>query len=248
MGSFVSACAYRIPRGISPVVNHSFCDHCLTPLAWHDLIPILSFVWLRGKCRTCSSKIPRAYPTIELLTAGIALAGLLKFGLTLNAAAFFTFAVLMLLVAMVDWSHLIIPNALLITATLFGLAYAGLDGITTLSASIASSLAAFGLLWSVRYVGSILLARESMGFGDVKLAGVIALFSGFWLFLLILWLASVLGSLHAAIRIVWAHSWSPSNFTQNAVRLPFGSYMAVSAVLCFYFRAEISAFFQLIWI
>jgi leader peptidase (prepilin peptidase)/N-methyltransferase len=245
-GSFVNSFVFRLPRGIA-LSGRSYCDRCGRNLHWFELIPVISYLAVRGKCRTCKASISAGYLALEALLGLFFATVVFTSGLSLETLHLLAFAVLCSAIAIIDWQYLVIPNSLIVAGAVLGVLFICLSPESS-PWLLTSSLGGFATLYSVRAVGSFAMNRESMGFGDVKLAGVIGLFSGFWLLLVILWLASVLGSLHAAARAAQARARPSSTPNQGAERLPFGSYLAVSAVLCIYFRGEISEFFQLIWI
>lgn len=183
LGSFASALAYRAPRGMSwgfGKAIRSACPECKKPLAPIDLIPIFSWLLLKGKCRHCGVPIPPAYPLIELSSLVMALGIYAAFGFSFVGLV--TVLVVPFLVALlaVDLEHMILPDTLVAATFVTGLFYHVASGVSW--AAIGGSYLVAGLLYGLMFfvLGWIMekiLKKEALGFGDVKFFAV----SGFWL-------------------------------------------------------------------
>src|SRR5262245_61936181 len=110
IGSFLNVCIHRIPAGQSIVWPGSRCPTCAAPIAWYDNIPLLSWLRLRGRCRTCRAAIPLRYPVVEALAGGLALLSVARFGLSPWAAVAFGFSCAMVVVSIIDLDQGIIPD------------------------------------------------------------------------------------------------------------------------------------------
>jgi leader peptidase (prepilin peptidase) / N-methyltransferase len=172
-GSFLNVVAYRLPRHESLITPASHCPECGTPVRPYDNIPILSYLLLRGRCRSCSARISRRYPLVEALTAGLCAGAVLAHpaaaGLTLSVALI----LLLVPAALIDLEHRIIPNRLTAAGAVIALALGtALDPAGEPERLIAGAGAGGVLLIAaLAYPGG-------MGMGDVKLAGVMGLFLG----------------------------------------------------------------------
>lgn len=138
------------------------------------------------------------------------------------------FLLLMLLVAVIDWQHLIIPNEVLLAGIVIGLAIKLLLGHENTASDIVSAISAFAVVSAIRFLGSAYFKKEAMGMGDVKLAALIGFFLGWQLFLLSLWFAAVGGSIYGIAR------------SGKGIRIPFGSFMAATSAIVMIFRDEVS--------
>jgi leader peptidase (prepilin peptidase) / N-methyltransferase len=163
LGSFVNVFAARVPLRRSVVRPGSACMSCGTELAWYDNLPVLSWLLLRGRCRSCSAKISPLYPAVELATAGLVAACFLVFGLSGKAFVSAFFCVVLVAVTATDLTHRIVPNRIVLPAAAIVLA-----AQTALEPSPEWALGALGAS------GFLLLAAlaypAGMGMGDVKLA------------------------------------------------------------------------------
>jgi leader peptidase (prepilin peptidase)/N-methyltransferase len=225
LGSFINACAYRIPRGISVVSPRSFCPGCQTTLRWHEIIPVVSFLVERARCRNCSSRISLIYPVGEILTGALVLLLFLKHGVSLEFVTSTTFALLMVLVAVIDWRHLIIPNKIVVSGLILGLLLKTLPLNTgELVESAVASLVAGAVTLSVLLLGNWIFRKETMGMGDVKLCFLIGFYLGLQGFLVSLWLAAFSGAIFGTARII-VGKFSVEN------RIPFGSLLAGASIL-----------------
>jgi leader peptidase (prepilin peptidase)/N-methyltransferase len=173
-------------------------------------------------------KIPWRYPLIELVVATGMLILFSRSGATgefiLKAAVF----LLMTLISLIDWDFQLIPNRVLVVGGIFGIALKGLVNLPALPESIVSAFLSFGVIFSLRFLANLLLRRDSLGMGDVKLAFLLGLFLGFRLFLVAFWAASILGAIYGLTRRK-SHRSDP---------LPFGSFLALTSILAFTFDEE----------
>ncbi|MEX1140348.1 MAG: prepilin peptidase [Bacteroidota bacterium] len=114
LGSFMASCAYRLPRKISLVTVRSFCPNCGHGLLWYELIPLLSFAIQRGRCRSCATRISREYPIIEGVAAVTAIHVVSGSAFQVQGVIGTIFCLLMILIAVIDLEHFVIPNILVV--------------------------------------------------------------------------------------------------------------------------------------
>ena len=230
LGSFLGVCAYRIPRGLSIVKPRSYCPGCNSQLVWYDLIPVLSFFVLTGRCRWCSTKIPKLELSIEIFSGLLLIVTFRQCGPTVQFFLISFFVLLMLLIAIIDWKHLIIPNALVITGIILGIILKGFVEGKFVDAAI-STLIALAVMAGIRFLGNALFKKETMGMGDVKLSAVLGVFLGWQLFLATLWIASIIGSIYGLAR------------SGRGTKVSFGSFLAVVAIAVILFQNDLLFYF-----
>ncbi len=173
VGSFLGVVIHRLPRRESLVAPRSRCPGCGAPVAARDNVPVLSWLLLRGRCRTCAAWIPVRYPLVELVTA-LAFAGVAAVrGIDSGLLVELPFVAMLIAVAWIDLEHTIVPNRVLAPAAAWALAASALVRPEALPALLVAGAAAFGLL-----LLAALAHPAGMGMGDVKLAGVMGLFLG----------------------------------------------------------------------
>lgn len=199
LGSFLNCTAWRIAHGESFVKGRSRCPACGHPLGALDLVPVFSWLFLRGKCRYCGTKISARYPLSELAFAAVTVLCLLRFGLTAECPRNMVFFSCLFCLALVDMEVRIIPDGCLITAALAWVVWLPFSEL---------SLAETGLhvLAAVVYGGGLLLislaadkilGKESLGGGDIKLFAVVGLYLGLTASLFALLLSCILGLVFA---------------------------------------------------
>ena len=173
IGSFLNVVAYRLPRGESLAHPPSRCPSCEAPVKPYDNIPVLSWLLLRGRCRSCGAAISPRYPLVEALTAAAFVGAALARGVNDDLFVWLPFAAMLIAVAGIDLDHRIIPNKIVLPAAIWGLAAT----IAFRPDNIDDSLIAGGIAF-----GALLLAAVAypagMGMGDVKLAGVMGIYLG----------------------------------------------------------------------
>jgi len=163
LGSFLNVVAARVPERRSVVRPGSACPSCSTEIAWYDNIPVVSWMLLRGRCRTCDTRIGVVYPLVELATAGLLVACVLDFGLTFRTAAAAVLCVALVVVTATDLTHRIVPNVVVLPAAVA--AFVLMTAWRPSPEWAAGALGASGFLLLVA-----LVYPGGMGMGDVKLA------------------------------------------------------------------------------
>jgi leader peptidase (prepilin peptidase)/N-methyltransferase len=219
VGSFLNVVVHRLPRGESVLAPRSRCPQCNTELANRDNVPILSWLWLGGRCRSCQAVIPARYPLIEALTAaGFAGAAAVN-GVNLDLIWELPFIAVLVVVSAIDLELRLVPNRVVVPAAVGGLlAAVALRPESTLELVLAGA-GAFSLLLVVA-----LIQPRGMGMGDVKLAGVLGLYLGLSVIpaLLIAFLAgSVAGAAIMARQGVQARKQA----------VPFGPFLALGGYI-----------------
>ncbi|MEK7616155.1 MAG: prepilin peptidase [Patescibacteria group bacterium] len=215
VGSFLNVLIYRIPHGEGFFAGRSHCPYCGHRLVWYDLVPLVSFVLLRGHCRYCSERISLQYPLIELIS-GLLFVLLWQQPLMLAAIA------LLLVISVIDLQHFLIPDMLLVPIVLLALVnHRSWDAVIF---AFAAALFFF-LLW-------FFSRGRWIGFGDVKLAGVLGLLFGFPDALVVFYVAVIVGGLLGSILLVLKKATMKT-------QLPFGTLLAFGAVLVASLQAPI---------
>lgn len=234
IGSFLNVVIYRLPRGESLAFPPSHCPACGARIRpWHN-IPVVGFLWLRGKCKDCGGSISLRYPFVEALCAGLSAGLWLRYGLSAELAAYLVLVLGLVAVTFIDVDHMIIPDSLSLGGIAVGF---GSSFFTAVGwrASLGGALLGAGILLAV-YLGYYALTRrEGMGLGDVKLLGAIGAFLGWPAVLFTVFVSSVVGSLWgilAPLCLNVVRRGTPSVDLRRA--MPFGGFLALGAVLYVY--------------
>lgn len=234
-GSFIAAAIYRLPRQLSmlhPV--RSFCPACQQNIYWYDNIPLISFLFLRGKCRFCQVRIDRIYPVVELLAVVGSSAMIYYFNDLQTVAWYLILFYLLLAVGFIDARFYIIPNKVLLSGLIPVIIFALLQGPYFFLRQVISGLVALLLLYLVRVWGNHTLKRESLGWGDIKLGAVLAFFLGFQGFLATLFIA-------ACLALLWIGIVGFINSSSTSRQIPLAPFWSVSVVILFFFSAQSDA-------
>jgi leader peptidase (prepilin peptidase)/N-methyltransferase len=237
IGSFLNVCIYRIPNGESIVFPPSACGNCKTQLRPYELIPVISFLMLRGRCRTCGASIALQYPLIELANALLYVVAYHHFGLQIETVFAFVLISLMLVMAMIDLHTMTIPDGIVLFGFVTGLAtavyhvfygnniyysakpYNGFIGM--LSGSL--------ILFVIAFVTDLIYGEGGgLGFGDVKIFVPIGLFLGWQLTLLALWLAFVVGGVFGIVLLIFFKK-------HRKMQMPFGPFIAVGTLISIFY-------------
>jgi len=216
-------CIYRIPRGESLLWPGSHCPSCNRPIKPLELVPVLSWAVLGGKCRGCGMRISPRYPLVELLTgAAFYCSAVYSGGSMLRFAVHSIFLCGLIVVFFIDLDHYIIPNKVLLPMAVAGLAAAAMQG--TLKDSLTAALAGFAGFYVIAVLGTLLMKKDAMGGGDVKFAGVIGLYLGLDLMLAGMFMAFFIG-----VAVTLPMLAMKKRTTADPV--PFGPMMAAGAAI-----------------
>jgi len=223
LGSAVTAIAYRVPRHISWLTGRSACPGCGRVLSAIDLVPVLSFVWARGRCRQCHAPIRWRYPITEIWCAAWSVLLFLRVGLTPNYALLLPWGCLLVALTWIDVDFKLLPDSLTFAGTLLGLGNAILTphGFHT---ALFGLLAGSGALWLVAWAYQKARGAEGMGGGDVKLAAMFGVVLGAPLTFLTLMIAALAGS-------VWGIALMTRGRGDGRTELPFGALLAPAAMV-----------------
>jgi leader peptidase (prepilin peptidase)/N-methyltransferase len=241
VGSFLNVCIVRFPKEESVVKGRSHCPSCGKTIAWHDNIPVLSFLLLRRACRHCRQSISWRYPGVELLTAGALTAFYAVFGPTVNFLFYGYFICSLIIVTFVDFEHQLIPDEVTLTGILAGLVasyfFPHLQGEIdpelgprlALADAALGMLVGIGVIYSVALFGQCVFRKESMGGGDLKLLAMIGAFLGPENAALTFFLAPLVAA-PIGIYLKWR---------KKAEVIPFGPYLAGASIVAFFWGREI---------
>ncbi|NYB74298.1 prepilin peptidase [Sedimentibacter hydroxybenzoicus DSM 7310] len=224
IGSFLNVCIYRIPSGISIIKPPSSCGSCGHKLNYIDMIPVVSYIVNKGKCRYCGSNYSVQYPLIEILNGLLYVLVYTRFGLTLSSVLYCLIISLLITISIIDLRHKIIPDGLNITGLVLGIIYIIInqkliDGLT-------GAAIGFGLFLLIA------LITNAMGGGDIKLMAVLGLIFGIKGILLITLSSFVTGAVISVILLAM-------KIKSRKDEIPFGPFISLSALIYIFFGSEI---------
>ena len=231
VGSFLNVVIYRVPRRRSLISPGSACPACGTPIRWYDNIPLLSWVVLRGRCRSCHARISIRYPSVELAAAVLAAYGVARYGLSVAGFEAVVFAWASLALGLIDLEHQILPDVITYPCIGFGLACSWAGGITTLPNALAGAAVGAALPTLVIVIYRLWRGVEGMGWGDVKYLAAIGSVVGLRHCLWVLMIAATLGALVGLALIATGRG-------SRRTALPFGTFLALAVILWLYLPAS----------
>ncbi|MEX2180770.1 MAG: prepilin peptidase [Gemmatimonadaceae bacterium] len=240
LGSFLNVCIARWPAEQSVVAPRSRCPRCETPIAWHDNIPVLSWLLLRGRCRSCALPISVQYPLIELAGAAIWVTAFWYFDLSFTAVRVGVAATILLGVVMTDLRHYVIPDGFTVTGFLFAMAAApvalflgDLGPFAGPLDALLGACAGAGLIAIVGWLGEVALGKEAMGQGDVTLMAMIGAMVGPWRGFLTVFVAAALGAAVFLLVVVPIGAWRAKRRGEEFALplVPFGVFLAPAGVV-----------------
>ena len=223
-GSFLNVCIYRLPIKRSILSPGSFCPECSASIRWYDNIPVLSYLLLKGRCRDCFHPIPFRYPGIELI-AGVIIVAMIYFnGFTVLSVKYIVLAYLLVVIAVIDWDHLFIPNSLVLFGLGAGVIFLligrhNMGWIEALSGAILMG----GFLYATGGLGKLIFQKESMGMGDVKLGAMIGLFIGWKWVAVALFLTFISAGIFGIVGLI-------SGQIKFGQKVPFGPFLSLGTV------------------
>ena len=240
IGSFLNVCIHRIPSDRLSIhfPQRSLCPNCQSLIQFYDNIPIISFLLLKGRCRSCHTRISVTYPLVELTTAVTFLFLFYHFGLTLEMIQGALLVSLFIPIAVIDTKWMIIPNIIILTGIITGLAIITLmailkQDVTYLLKHILWASIGSITIQAIAILGRFVFRKESMGFGDTKLMFLIGLFLGRWQSILtVLIVAAFTGSI-IGLALIISKSKRPNS------EIPFAPFLTIAATLDFIWHNQI---------
>ncbi|HHY31867.1 MAG TPA: prepilin peptidase [Firmicutes bacterium] len=219
IGSFLGVCIHRLPRGQSVVRPGSHCPKCKAMLGPSELVPVLSYMLLRGRCRHCGEKISFFYPAIEVGVGFIFLLIVVGRGVTVGILSYLVLASLVVVAAGIDLNHGVIPDRLTLPWMAVGVAAGALWGLHEVAMRAIGLVACGGLVFLIA-----LLSRGGMGGGDVKLMALVGSFLGPWGGLASFMIACFIGAAVGIGLIV-------AGLKKRKDEIPFGPFIAAGAII-----------------
>ena len=223
IGSFLNVCVYRLPLRKSVVWPGSACPGCSRELEWYENIPVISFLALRGRCRTCATIIGWRYPVIEALTAVMFAAAWWYYGPGVLLVSRLVFGCALIVLFAIDLEHHLLPNVITIPGIVIGFVFSFFTE-PGWQASLLGLLAGGGVLFAIAEAYYRIRHEEGLGMGDVKMLSMVGAFLGWQLTLLTLMAASFSGTIIGTALIV-------ANRGSMKSALPFGTFLAIGAAV-----------------
>lgn len=235
IGSFLNVCIYRIPVEQTVITTPSHCYNCGQRIKPWDLVPVLSFLILKGRCRHCDTQLSWQYPLVELTTGLLFLVAVWRWGITWETLSMLVFFSLLVVVTVIDFHHQIIPNRVLLVGGALGLPLVYLQSLEHLKSGLIGFFAAGLLLLLIA-----LISRGGMGGGDIKLAAVMGLFLGLKGVAVALFLSFLIGGVVGILLLV-----TGKKGRKDAV--PFGPFLALGSILAALMSSDIIIWYVGLW-
>lgn len=240
LGSFYNVVGYRLPKGESLLFPSSHCTKCNHKLGASELVPVFSYLFLRGKCKNCGEKISLFYPIFELSTGILFALSYIIFGFSIELAIALTFISTLLIIIISDYQTMIIPDEILLSGSILLMielwVQRGLQG--TLEAILAG-IFAFATMFLLKKFGDFLFKKESMGGGDIKLMFVFGLVLGYPLAIIAVFVASFIA---LPVAIYFTMRYGNQKYIDDEEipehSIPFGPFLAIAAIFLLLTRID----------
>jgi leader peptidase (prepilin peptidase)/N-methyltransferase len=239
IGSFLNVCIYRIPRNLSIIIPSSRCPSCNTPIQPWDNIPILSYIFLRGRCRECKAKISFRYPLVEFLNALLYVLILWRFGLGWFTPVYFILCSSLIVITFIDLDFQIIPDRITLPGIPIGLIAGSLllpdpfmrYSVLGFKSSIFGFLVGGGLFYTIA-----LISKGGMGGGDIKMMAMVGSFMGWKSVLMTTFLGSLMGSIFGLFLMLFKGKG-------RKTKVPFGPFLAIGTIITLFYGQELLRFY-----
>lgn len=239
VGSFLNVVILRVPERRSIAFPGSACTSCGTPIRWYDNLPVLSWLLLRGRCRSCKAGISVRYAVVEAVTGALFVAVVWRFGIAWHTPVYLAFAATMVALTFIDVDHRIIPNVISLPGMLVGVVLSFLiprpEGAflpVSWQSSLLGVLLGGGFLWATAEIYFRLRGREGMGMGDVKMLGMIGAFLGAMALPFVVVVSALTGTAVGIAVMVASRAGLKT-------AIPFGPFLALGALLYLFIGPEV---------
>ncbi len=260
IGSFLNVVVYRLPVMMRnqveddyldlfekkpkerPLFNlstpHSACPKCKRPIKPWQNIPVISYLWLKGKCANCKTSISARYPIVELTTGLLGLLVAHQFGASWQTAALLIFTYFLVALTLIDMDEYLLPDRLTLPLIWIGLIANSFGLFTSLENAVYGAIAGYLSLWSIYWLFKLLTGKEGMGYGDFKLLAAIGALLGWQALPVVILLSSVVGTIVGILGIMIMGR-------DKNIPIPFGPYLAAAGFIAALWGNEITAaYFQ----
>jgi leader peptidase (prepilin peptidase)/N-methyltransferase len=248
VGSFLNVVIFRLPKMLEQqwardfqewagtqttaappfnlVLPRSHCPSCSSPVRWHQNIPVLSYLLLRGRCGHCGTTISPQYPLVELATAALFSLCVARWGLSPSAAVWCVFCATLLVLAVIDWHTTLLPDVLVLPLLWLGLMAADAQWTQTLLPdALWGAIAGYLSLWTVYWGFKWITGKEGMGYGDFKLFACLGAWFGWHMLIPLILLSSVVGTIAAVVLKL-------GGGLREGGYMPFGPFLAGAGLAC----------------
>ncbi len=243
IGSFLNVVVYRLPAGLSLLHPPSRCPSCLHPLGKTENVPVLGWLWLKGKCRWCHSPVSPRYPLVEALTGFLFVLVVNQFGINWLSGGYCLLISWLISLALIDFDTMILPNYLTQSGFVMGLVFHfiwgfSLNGLTGLAnhlfMAILGGIIAIWLFDIILITGTLILGKPAMGGGDPKLASMIGVWLGWQGVLLTGFLSCLIGAIFGVTAMI-------TGVLKKGQAFPFGPFLVIGAILTLFWGEKIIA-------
>lgn len=229
-GSFLNVLIYRLPSKQSLIKPPSRCPQCGSRIRFYDNIPIISYILLKGRCRNCQKRISLRYPAVEIVSGLLTVYSIYNFGLSVKGIEVVYLSLVFLAIFFIDLDHTIIPDIFTLSGIVIGLGVSFLPGaIVGWKHSLIGLAVGGGSFMLVGFAGEFIFKKEALGFGDVKYAAMVGTFLGWKNLLVMLLIASFLGSIIGLALIYFKAKKGKPTY------IPFGPFLTIGAWISIYF-------------
>ncbi len=234
-GSFFCCVGLRLSTNKNFIKERSICDKCSHVLAWYDLIPVVSFISLKGRCRYCHEKVSLLNPFIEVVTGILFALSYYSFGFSLDLVLSLCLVALSMIIFASDLTYMIIPDEVIIFFSIVIIILEFfLEGISGVGLSLLSGLSLFFFMYCLMMLGNALFKKESLGGGDVKLFFVLGLVIDPFLGLVTIFLASLV-ALPVSLYLLYKN---------KEHMIPFGPFILIAFLIIFFSKVTTSDIFE----
>jgi len=260
IGSFLNVVVYRLPVMMRNQVEddyldllekepkeravfnlstpHSACPKCKSPIKPWQNIPVISYLWLKGKCANCKTSISARYPIVELTTGLLGLLVAYQFGASWQTAALLVFTYFLVALTLIDMDEYLLPDSLTLPLIWIALIANSFGFFTSLESAVYGAIAGYLSLWSIYWAFKLLTGKEGMGYGDFKLLAAIGALLGWQALPVVILLSSVVGAVVGILGIMIMGR-------DKNIPIPFGPYLAAAGFIAALWGNEITAaYFQ----
>ena len=235
-GSFANVCIYRLPLEKGVVSGRSFCPKCNNLIIWKDNIPVISFLFLKGKCRNCNKKISSQYLLVEIISILLFIIIYRLYGISFTTLLLIVLGLSFLIIFFIDFKHYIIPNLLTFSMMSLGFVKSFLPNLHPVFPNYLNSLIGgifgYGIIWSIIFFYKQIRKKEGMGLGDAKLLSAIGFWFGWFSIPFVIFLSSIIALLSVTPSLI-------NKSKKFSSQIPFGPYIILGTLIYLIFESNI---------